>query len=118
LRDDQSDREPERRTLLAQERTLLAWWRSGLAALTVALAVGRLLPALLGGSRTPFAFLGLGFAILGAAFIIYGSARDRMIERGLARGEFRAIDRWALWGFTGFMTLLALVTIVLSAEDL
>ena len=30
-----------------EERTLLAWWRSGLAALAVALGVGRLLPALL-----------------------------------------------------------------------
>ena len=34
-----------RRTYLAEERTLLAWWRSGLAAFAVAVGVGRLLPA-------------------------------------------------------------------------
>jgi uncharacterized membrane protein YidH (DUF202 family) len=34
-----------RRTYLAEERTLLAWWRSGLAALAVASAVGRLVPS-------------------------------------------------------------------------
>lgn len=30
-----------RRTLLANERTYLAWWRTGLTTLTVALAVAR-----------------------------------------------------------------------------
>jgi uncharacterized membrane protein YidH (DUF202 family) len=29
-----------RRTYLAEERTLLAWWRSGLAAFAVAVGVG------------------------------------------------------------------------------
>ncbi len=33
-----------RRTLLASERTELAWWRTGLTALAVALAVGRVIP--------------------------------------------------------------------------
>ena len=47
-------REPDdatRRTCLAQERTFLAWLRSGLAAFAVAVGVGRLTPALLGVPR-------------------------------------------------------------------
>jgi putative membrane protein len=112
------DRQAEDRTFLAQERTLLAWWRSGLASLTVALAVGRLLPALLEGSSTAFALLGAGFAILGLAFIAYGSVRDRVVGRELARGAFRPVDRWIVWTFTGFMAMLALVTIALSAGNL
>jgi putative membrane protein len=36
-----------RRTLLASERTELAWRRTGLTALAVALAVGRVVPGLL-----------------------------------------------------------------------
>jgi uncharacterized membrane protein YidH (DUF202 family) len=35
-----------RRTRLADERTELAWWRTGLTALAVALAVGRVIPGL------------------------------------------------------------------------
>ena len=41
----------EARSHLAGERTLLAWWRSGLAALAVSLAVGRVIPALIDGSK-------------------------------------------------------------------
>ena len=35
-----------RRTRLANERTYLAWWRTGLAALGLSVAIGALLPAL------------------------------------------------------------------------
>src|SRR4249920_3427477 len=38
-----------RRTHLANERTQLAWWRTGLTALAVALGVGRVVPELAGG---------------------------------------------------------------------
>jgi len=39
-----------RRTRLASERTYLAWWRSALAAIAVALGVGKVVPELTGGS--------------------------------------------------------------------
>jgi len=35
-----------RRTRLANERTYLAWWRTGLTALAVSFAVGKLVPEL------------------------------------------------------------------------
>jgi uncharacterized membrane protein YidH (DUF202 family) len=37
-----ADRDVTRRTRLAAERTWLAWWRSGIAAATAALALGTL----------------------------------------------------------------------------
>jgi uncharacterized membrane protein YidH (DUF202 family) len=35
-----------RQTRLAAERTQLAWWRTGLAAIAVGIGIGRILPAL------------------------------------------------------------------------
>jgi putative membrane protein len=66
----------EARTELAVERTMLAWWRTALTALAVALGVGRLLPELSGDSRTwPYAALGLGFAVYAIGLFGFGTAR-------------------------------------------
>jgi uncharacterized membrane protein YidH (DUF202 family) len=101
--------------LLAQERTLLGWWRSGLAALAMSLAVARLLPAFVHGSRAPFLVLGVGFAVLGFALIVYGTFRDRIVVRSIEAGRFRPIGRWAVVAFAGFLGVLAVVTIVIAA---
>lgn len=64
------------RTQLAVERTMLAWWRTALTSLAVALAVGRLLPELTSEETTwPYVVLGLGFTVYAIALLIYGSAR-------------------------------------------
>jgi putative membrane protein len=66
----------ETRTGLAVERTMLAWWRTALTALAVALGVGRLLPELSGDSRTwPYVALGLGFAVYAIGLFGFGTAR-------------------------------------------
>jgi len=66
----------ETRTRLAAERTMLAWWRTGLAALAVALAVGRLLPEFDTDSQSwPYVVIGLGFAFYGIGLFVFGTLR-------------------------------------------
>ena len=63
--DPAARQDASRRTLLAEERTFLAWFRSGLAAIAVSLAVGRLLPALVEGDQRVYRLLGIGYGLLG-----------------------------------------------------
>ncbi|HSL64140.1 MAG TPA: DUF202 domain-containing protein [Gaiellaceae bacterium] len=61
-------RDPTRRTRLANERTFLAWWRSGLTAFAVAIGAGKLVPAVADDVEPwPYELLGSGFGALGAA---------------------------------------------------
>ena len=103
----------EARSHLAGERTLLAWWRSGLAALAVALAVGRVIPALIDASKGWFIALGVGFAVLALAFTLYGTGRQRQVDRSIAGGDFRPLDGRVVFLLTGLMAVLAVSTIVL-----
>jgi putative membrane protein len=77
-----------RRTRLANERTYLAWWRTGLTSLAVAVGIGRIAPEVSGGASWPYAVVGAGFGLLGLAFIALGYVRARKVERALERGEF------------------------------
>jgi putative membrane protein len=78
-----------RRTRLASERTELAWWRTGLTALAVALAVGRVIPGLgHTGAQWPYSAVGVCFAIYGVAVMAFGSLRRMTVERALAEGRF------------------------------
>lgn len=88
----------DRRTSLAGERTLLAWWRTGFTAIAVALAVGRVLPELAPHStRWPYVVIGIGFGLYGVALIAFGTrriatlntelgipAQDRSVQRSMA----------------------------------
>jgi putative membrane protein len=105
--------DPTRRTYLAEERTLLAWWRSGLTALAVALGVGRFLPAVTHHARGPFVGLGVGFSALAVAFITCGTIRQRRVNKALAEGRFEPIDAWMILGFTALLMLLGLGTTIL-----
>jgi putative membrane protein len=70
--------EPGRRTLLAVERTYLAWWRTGLTAYAVALATARVVPELSKSKvQWPYTLLGIGFALLGTACLVFGERRRR-----------------------------------------
>ena len=78
-----------RRTSLANERTQLAWWRTGLTALAVALAVGRLVPEIgKGHTQWPYTVVGVAFALYGIALIAYGNVRSRAVDRAASRGEY------------------------------
>ena len=106
-----------RRTRLAGERTELAWWRTGLTALAVALAVGRVIPGLDRGSASwLYDVAGIGFGLYGVAAIGYGSLRREAVDRALAEGRYldpprRAHAALALSG-VGLGLLIILIIII------
>ena len=72
---------------MAGERTELAWWRTGLAALAVAVGIGRLAPELqTSGASWPYVVVGIGFALYGIALFAQGTIRGRE-EAGAAGGK-------------------------------
>jgi putative membrane protein len=81
-----------RRTRLANERTYLAWWRTGLTALAVSLAAGRVVPTLSHKTAWPYEVVGAGFAVLGVACIVNAYQREREIDRALHEGRFAEMD--------------------------
>jgi putative membrane protein len=102
-----------RRTHLASERTQLAWWRTGLAAIAVVLAVGRVVPALDDSSvEWPYTVLGVAFALYGIALIWHGNLRGAAVGRAVSEGTF-AYPSAAVWTALGVVgALLGLATAV------
>jgi uncharacterized membrane protein YidH (DUF202 family) len=80
-----------RRTQFAEERTLLAWWRTGIATAEVALAVGGILPKLANVERYRALALGVAHGILALAFIVGGSLRDSVLRKALESGSFSKV---------------------------
>ena len=101
---NQDDDGADRRTSLAGERTLLAWWRTGLTSIAVALGVGRLLPELADhATRWPYVVLGVGFALYGVAMFVLGtrrlsanSAEDRLLVMLMGVGVILGLGTLAL----------------------
>ncbi len=79
------------RTLLANERTYLAWVRTALALVAAGVAVSKLLPPieLIGGRRV----LGTLLVALGAATGVLAYLRWRTNDRLIRRGEGLQTDR-------------------------
>jgi putative membrane protein len=100
-----------RRTRLANERTYLAWWRSGLTALAVGLAAGKLVPELSSGAAWPYEILGVGYSLLGIAFIAYGYRRQHAVEAAVRHGEWAPLDARAAAAFTAAGIVLGAATI-------
>jgi putative membrane protein len=107
-----------RRTYLAGERTQLAWWRTGLTALAVALGVGRVVPELSdNGARWPYVIAGVGFALWGIFAVAYGTANREAMEKALREGRFHEAPTWPLRALTVAGIALGLLTAVLILLD-
>ena len=106
-----------RRTRLANERTYLAWWRSGMAAFAVAVGAGKIAPALGSGSALPYQLLGAGFALLGCAFVAYAYVRQRSVDEALAAGGFSPLDDTVAKVLTAATLVLGIATVVLVLLD-
>jgi putative membrane protein len=105
--------EGTRRTRLANERTYLAWYRTGLTALAVCVGLGRLVPELTDVESLPYEIVGAGYGILGIACIAAGFARARNVQRAIDAGGYAPLSTAlsVTLGATG--VLLALATIAL-----
>jgi uncharacterized membrane protein YidH (DUF202 family) len=110
---DASDVDVTRRTKLAAERTWLAWWRSGIAASTAAVAVGGVVPELVHGARTPYVVLGVGYALLAAAVFLAAGLRRVNVARALERGEYQEVGERTVWALTCVGFALALGTLAI-----
>lgn len=107
-----------RRTWLAAERTYLAWVRTALGALGMALAVGRLLPALADVSHVAFGLLGAAYGVFGVLLLLLAAFRTRGVRAALAAQEQLPEHSWTLWLVTGFGLVLAVLTIVLIVVEI
>ena len=101
-----------RRTHLAAERTWLAWWRSGIAAATAAVAVGGVVPELVEGGRTPYIVLGAGYALLATSVFAAAAVRRRQVDRALARGDYVGVGEGGVLVLTIVAMALALGTLI------
>jgi inner membrane protein YidH len=111
------DPDPPRRTWLAAERTWLAWWRSGIAAAAAAIAVGQVVPEVVGGSRTPYVLLGVGYALLAIAVFVGGAWRHVRMGAALERGDYIEVGLVWIGGLTIGAIALAIGTLLLILID-
>ena len=81
-----------RRTRLANERTYLAWWRTGLTSLAVCVGLGRIVPGVSHVTKWPYEAVGAGYGLVGVACMLMGHHRVRAVERAVDRGEFARLD--------------------------
>ncbi|GIK77680.1 MAG: hypothetical protein BroJett022_13700 [Actinomycetes bacterium] len=101
--------DPSRRTRLAAERTMLAWWRTALAALAVGIGVGRIVPELSGAeTEWPYAALGFLFALYGIVLFAFGSRRFGSVERAVGAGGYRELGGGAAAVLAGVGVVLGL----------
>ncbi len=104
-----------RRTSLAAERTWLAWWRTGLGAAAVAVAVGRILPSFAGGTHWPLRLLGLGYGALAVAVLVVGGVRQGRVATALRTGSYDELSSRLVFCLTAAAVVLAVGTLVLVA---
>jgi putative membrane protein len=107
-----------RRTRLANERTYLAWWRTGLTAFAVSIGSGKLVPALSSGATWPYTAIGIGFAIVGVFCSGYAFWRYREVEDAISRGDFAQPGERLVAVLSGLGAALgALLVVVLLTES-
>lgn len=107
-----------RRTYLAGERTQLAWWRTGLTALAVALGVGRVVPELdKTATKWPYVVAGVGFALWGILALAYGTTNRNAMEKALREGRFHEGPDWPVRTLTIGGVALGLLTALLILLD-
>jgi putative membrane protein len=106
-----------RRTRLANERTYLAWWRTGLTAFAVSVGSGKLVPALASGATWPYTAIGIGFAAVGVFCSGYAFWRYREVEDAISRGEFARPGEGLVAVLSGLGAVLGLLLVVVLLTE-
>jgi putative membrane protein len=107
-----------RRTRLANERTYLAWWRTGLTSFAVAIGSGRIVPAVAGGTTWPYTVVGVAFAMLGVLCSVYAFTRYREVDDAVRRGQFVHADDRFVMAMSALAALIgAFLIVALLATD-
>jgi len=111
-------RDYTRRTLLANERTYLAWWRTGITSVAAALGAARVVPELSNVKTTwPYTIVGVGFTLIGVICFIYGHIRREAVDRAVREGEFSELShRVTLVISVGGAVLAAILVALIVAE--
>jgi inner membrane protein YidH len=99
----------DRRTSLAVERTELAWWRTGLTSVAVAIGIGRVVPAVdQGATSWPYAVVGVAFALYAVALFVRGTQRAHARGAELVPGTDLALA--AVGPLLGLLVVVLIVT--------
>ncbi|KAK4528667.1 hypothetical protein GAYE_SCF62G6612 [Galdieria yellowstonensis] len=98
------------RDLFANERTFLAWLRTGLASITMGLAFGKLLATVI--SKV----IGALLISMGAFLIVYSGQHYYWNIYHIDRGE-SIFDRIRSYLFVGFLSVIALCSFILLFVD-
>jgi uncharacterized membrane protein YidH (DUF202 family) len=104
-----------RRTWLAAERTWLAWWRTGIGASAVAIAVGRIIPELTHGARWPFRVLGIAYGLIAIAVLVIGAVRQQRTNEALRRGSYSELSSPTVMYLTAGAVVVSLGSVILVA---
>jgi putative membrane protein len=108
------ERDYSRRTLLANERTFLAWWRTGLTSLTAGIAAAQVVPRLADTQhRWAYTVLGAALAAVGTVSLGYAQWRRVSSDRAIRRGEFADPSPLVTTVLTVVMVLVGLGLLVL-----
>jgi uncharacterized membrane protein YidH (DUF202 family) len=105
-----------RRAQLAAERTYLAWWRTALATVAVAIAIGRVLPDVLNAGTTwPYVVVGAGWGVLAIAIAAYAPFRQRRLRSAIDEGAYAHPHQWALGLLSagGIILMVASVALII-----
>lgn len=102
------------RTRLANERTYLAWWRTGIAGVAAGFAVGRVVPEVVEDRSWPYVAVGTALTAAGLLAFVYGVVGYRELDAALREGREpatrdRALLVLAAIGVTAGVASIALV---------
>jgi putative membrane protein len=102
-----------RRTRLANERTYLAWWRTGLTSIAVCIGLGRIVPGVTNVTKWPYELVGAGYGVLGVAFMVLAQWRVRAVEAAVDRGEYARLNDRLMFVLLAAGAVLGIGAIVL-----